>query len=106
MAAIKSQMRPLRTEIHISEYHDSENCHHHTCFQRKRPKTKAPPVLRRRRSKPASMMRSNPMSETNETIIVDIVLSKLTRTQVFASGDHAERSYGCQISRAGPNSRN
>ena len=49
-----------------------------------------------------SMTRSNPMSDTKETITVDLVLSKLTRMQVFASGDHSARSYSCHVSRAGP----
>jgi hypothetical protein len=101
MVANNSQMRPLQTEIHIIGYRGSGSCHHRTCFQRKLPKTKAPPLSRRRRSKPISMMRSNPMSETNETIIVGLVLSKLTRMQVFDSVDHVARSYGCQVSQAG-----
>jgi hypothetical protein len=100
--ASKSQIRPLRTVIHISEFASttaSGNCHHRTCFQSLRPKAKAPP---RRGSKPMSMIRSKPMSETREQIIAGLVLSMLSTTQVSASGDHVERSYGCQVSQAGP----
>jgi len=105
MVASKSQMRPLRTEIQISEFGSitaSENCRHRTCFQRRRPKPKAPPASRRRRSKPMSMMRSNATSETSEPTTLGLVVSKLRVRQAFASGDHAERIYGCQVSRAGP----
>ena len=94
--ASKSQIRPFRTEIHVSEFGSttaSGNCHHRTCFQSVRPKANAPP---RRGSKPMSMMRSNPMSETSEPIIAGLVLSMLTTVQVTASGDHVERTYGCQ----------
>jgi hypothetical protein len=49
-----------------------------------------------------SMMTSNTMSETSEPITVGLVVSKLRMRQVAASGDHVERSYGCQVSRAGP----
>ena len=31
-----------------------------------------------------------------------LVFSKLSKTQVFATGDQTERSYGCQISIADP----
>jgi hypothetical protein len=49
-----------------------------------------------------SMMRSNPMSETSKPITAGLVLSKLCTTQVSASGDHVERSFGSQVSRASP----
>jgi hypothetical protein len=50
-----------------------------------------------------SMMTSNTTSVTREAMILGFVVSKLDRTQVFASGDHSERSYGCQVSLAGSN---
>lgn len=49
-----------------------------------------------------SMMRSNKTSEKSEARIVGLVLSKLSRAQVFAWGDHVERSYGFQVKQAGP----
>ena len=49
-----------------------------------------------------SMMRSNPLLETSEPTIAGLVLSMLATTQVTASGDHVERSYGSQVSRPGP----
>lgn len=57
----------------------------------------------RARSKPTSMMTSNKTSVTSEAMILGLVVSKLGRTQVFASGDHSERIYGCQVSLAGSN---
>jgi hypothetical protein len=50
-----------------------------------------------------SMMRSNTTSVTSEAMILGLVVSRLSRTQVFASGDHAERSYGYQVSLADSN---
>jgi hypothetical protein len=96
MVASKSQMRPLRTEIHISEFGsimEKENVYHRTCFQRMPPKPEVPPARTRMRSKPMSMIRSNTTSETREKTTLSLVLSKLSRAQVFASGDHAERIY-------------
>ena len=105
-AASKNQMRPLRTENYIRELGsitDSENCRHRTCFHRKVPKAKLPPALRRRRSKPTSIMIHNVASVTSVPIILGVVISKLFKTQVFAAGDHVERICGCRrISRAGP----
>ena len=49
-----------------------------------------------------SMMISNAKSEENELILEYLVLSKLVIMQAFASGDHEARSYGCQVSHAGP----
>ena len=43
-------------------------------------------------------MRSNKMSTMSELTTLALVLSKLSKAQVSASGDQAERSYGCQIS--------
>jgi hypothetical protein len=53
------------------------------------------------RSKPMSMMKSKAMSVVSEPITVGLVVSKLSRAQVFSSGDHVERSYVCQVSLAG-----
>jgi hypothetical protein len=103
--ANKSQMRPYE-QSHINEFRSTtagENRHHLTCFQRVRPKAKASPASRRRRSKPMSMMKSNARSETSEPIIAGVVLSTLNRVQAFAPGDHTARSYGSWVSRAGPN---
>lgn len=61
------------------------------------PKSNAPTALKRRRSTPLSMMRSNKTSVTSELITAGLVLSKLSRAQVFASCDHVERICGCQI---------
>ena len=47
-------------------------------------------------------MSSNKMSVMSEPKIVALVLSKLSRTQMFDSGNQTERSYGCQISIADP----
>ena len=66
------------------------------------PKQRNLPASQCRRSKPMSMMRSNPMSETSEPITAGLVLSKLCTMQVSASGDHVERSFGSQVSQAGP----
>jgi hypothetical protein len=38
----------------------------------------------------------------SELITAGLVISKLSKAQEFASGDHVERIYGCQISLAGP----
>jgi hypothetical protein len=80
---------------HISEFvMASENCHQHTCFQRKRPILYLPAASRRRRDKPRSMMISNATSVTSEPIIVGSELVKSRMTQAFFSGDHVERIYG------------
>jgi hypothetical protein len=36
----------------------------------------------------------------SELITAGLVISKLSKAQEFASGDHVERIYGCQISLA------
>lgn len=95
--ASKSQLRPLRSKIHISRFRSSEKEPPHTCFQRMCPKSNAPTALKRRRSTPLSMMRSNKTSVISELITAGLVLCKLSRAQVFASGDHVERICGCQI---------
>ena len=47
-------------------------------------------------------MRSNKMSTMSELTTLTLVVSKLSTTQMFASGNQTERSYGCQISIADP----
>jgi hypothetical protein len=47
-------------------------------------------------------MRSNKMSVVSEPKMLALVVSKLSKAQVTASGDQAERSYGFQMSIAGP----
>ena len=44
------------------------------------------------------MTKSNKMSTMSELTTLALVLSKLSKAQVFASGDQTERSYSCQIS--------
>ena len=103
--ATNSQTRPLRTAIHISEFRShtaSENSHHRTCFQSMRPKAKAPPPRRRERIKPMSMMRSNTTSVTSAATTLGLVASKFVTMQKFASGDHVERTYGCNVSLTKP----
>jgi hypothetical protein len=102
MVASKSQIRPYKKKFIFVNLGVPENCRHRTCFQRVRPKAKTPPPSQRRRSKPMSMMISNARSEDNELILEYLVLSKLVIMQAFASGDHEERSYGCQVSHASP----
>ena len=50
------------------------------------------------RSKPISMVTSKTMSVMSTPIIAGLALATLSRVQVFASGDHVERSYGYQVS--------
>lgn len=45
------------------------------------------------------------MSVVSEPKILALVVSKLSMSQVFATGDQAERIYGFQMSIADPNSR-
>jgi hypothetical protein len=47
-----------------------------------------------------SILRSNTTSVTRMLITPKLLLSKLSTAQVFASGDHVERSYEYQVSRA------
>lgn len=77
-----------------------KNRHHRTCFQRMCPKSNGPAASMRRRSTPLIMMRSNTTSVTSELITEGLVVSKLSRPQVFVSGDHLERIYGYQINLA------
>jgi hypothetical protein len=97
--ASRSQIRPLETKINAITA--SDLCHQRTCFQRMCAKPKTLPALRRMRSKPMSMMKSNATSVVSEPITVGLVVSKLRRAQVFSSGDHVDRSYVCQVSQAG-----
>ena len=50
------------------------------------------------RSKRMSIVTSKTMSVISTPIIAGLALVTLSRVQVFASGDHAERSYGSQVS--------
>ena len=45
-----------------------------------------------------SMVTSKTMSVMSTPIIAGLALATLSRVQVFASGDHVERSYGYQVS--------
>lgn len=47
-----------------------------------------------------SMMRSNITSVKSTAKVASLVVSKLSGRQVLATGDHVERSYGCQVSQA------
>ena len=53
------------------------------------------------RNKPMSMVTSNTMSVKTMAMVEGIVLPKLSTAQVSATGNHAERTYGCQMSQAG-----
>ena len=44
-----------------------------------------------------SMVTSKTMSVMSTPIIAGLALATLRRVQVFASGDHVERSYGYQV---------
>lgn len=102
--AIKSQTRPLRTEIHISKFEGisaSENRNNRTCFQRTLAKPKAPLPLKRVRSKPTSMVTSNTTSVTSTPIIESLVTSMLSRAQVFAACDHVDRIYSYRVKPVG-----
>src|SRR5260221_1436544 len=70
----------------------SEN--RHTCFQRRRDSPNLPPSLRRKMSKPASMIRSKTMLETIVGIKLSTLDCMLTMPQVFCAGNQTERSYG------------
>jgi hypothetical protein len=111
MVASKSQMRPLRTEIRITEFGSitaGENCHAYLLSE-DASQTKGTACIeaaRRRRSKPTSMMTSNPMSVESETRTVGLVVSMLRMRQALASIDHVERIYGCQVSLTGPKQSN
>jgi hypothetical protein len=48
------------------------------------------------------IMRSNTTSVASVLITAGLFVSKLSRVQVVASGDHAERIYGCQGTLVGP----
>jgi hypothetical protein len=102
--AIKSQKRPLRTESHISKFEGiaaRETRHSRTCFQRTPAKPKAPPPLKRVRSKPMSMVTSNTTSVTSTPIIEGLVTSMLSSAQVFAACDHVDRTYNYQVNLVG-----
>lgn len=73
-----------------------------TCFQRVRPKPNVLPVTRSWLNNPTSMMTSNKMSVVSEPKILYLVISKLSKAQVFSTGDQAERSYSFQMSIANP----
>jgi len=51
------------------------------------------------------MIRSNKMSVMSEPSTLAFVVSKLSKAQVFATGDQTERSYGFQMSIQIQNSR-
>lgn len=48
------------------------------------------------------MMISNITLVASVLITAGLFVSKLSKVQVVASGDHTERIYGCQVSLAGP----
>jgi hypothetical protein len=70
---------------------NSEN-HRPTCVQSKRPKSSVPGP-RRRRNRPASMVRNNVTSVQSEMVMLYLLLSELSTSQVFVTGFHEERSY-------------
>ena len=49
-----------------------------------------------------NMTRSNRISVKSIATVESLVLWKLSSAQVSVAGDHVERIYGIQVSRAGP----
>ena len=76
------------------QYHVQLNRFSHTCFQRRRPRSRVPVPRRRRRSKPASMMRSKIVSAENKTMRDVLHFSMLVTTQAFCEGTHTVRICG------------
>ncbi len=81
---------------------ESENRHHRTCFQRIRPKPETWPVTRPEWNKPTSMMTSSPTSTVSAPMTGNLLVPRLSSKQAFATGDHVERNYNCELSIAGP----
>jgi hypothetical protein len=79
----------------------SNENHRPTCVQSKRPKASVP-APRRRRNRPASMVRNNITSVQSEMVMLYLLLSELSAPQVFVTGFHEERSYD-QIRLGRPN---
>jgi hypothetical protein len=101
--ASRSQMTPLRTEIHQHSQVESpvirKKSSIPTWFHSRCPKTIVPPPWQRRQKRPKSMIRSKPISVTSATIVLSLMDSILSSPQVSWSAAHAERS--CRIHQLG-----
>ena len=85
--ASRNHMTPLQAggqnirEVKVQRL-TGKNSHHPTCSHRRLARPNLPPPLRRKRSKPTSIVTSKIMSEMNMTMMLGLLVSMLVAKQM------------------------